>query len=1132
MKRSLIALLAMTVAGAASAFDTSIYSASSALNNGHWVKIATSEQGIHQISYDQLRALGFEQPERVQVYGYGALQYTNHTFASDQPDDLTPTATYHTSDGRILFYGDGDEDLEYTDNTGVWNSFKLRRNYYDTRSYYFLSDYQGLVEVPESQLPTSAEAPVEESHISVLIDDIDNTCPIKGGSEYHNRNCASGEEVPFVVNLHNYLASTSETYASLVFRFAVCASQATTIPASVTDGKLVEYTTEKAWNIAENDYDQFNYASTIVKFSPTVAEQPVIVTAQLPKITYRYCAYDRFVLRYPCANSFDADHNDLVMYYSATQRNNVVTQRFSNVNEGEVVLWLVNRPDKVSRIAGEYDAEARTLQFGLTADVHRVVAFRPEGQFPEVEVIGNVDAQDLHSMQTPDMLIITTAEFMPMAQQIANLHKAYQGLDVAVVEHNQIFNEFSSGARDVMGYRRFAKMLYDRNPAKLSAIMLYGIGAYDNRSIIIPANERLLAYENNDPDQSRNLITCYCSDNIFGMLADNYNHSEIQGQTMQVAVGRVPAITAVQAQSYANKVANYLANPVDPATRYRSLIIAGEGDRNTHAKHCIEVAEAIQSINPDATIVDVPTQLYLGPGYTNQDAVLNIVHDQLVSGVGYLSFSGHGGPTYIANCQVLNTRTAESYTYSSLPFVMLSSCDQFAFDRMQNGLLESMLFNAEGGAIAGVAATRSVYIVYNQHACVPVASAFAAAGADDTFGSVFLDARQRSMARSGITRSGLVNCMSYNLGGDPALPAGASSHRALLTAVNGQRFTADAPLSSDNTVTIKPLTSTTFAGQITLQNGNIDTDFNGTVTLTVLEGARSFQTQNTNNENSYAPLTYSLEYDILGQYEATVTNGRFSVEVSTPVSAVPGADHRVIITARNSDLTASAISTARGLLIDDYDPADFAGVEFDAPTINEFYLDNLSFVPGAETGAEITVHAVVDPAASGLRLSSGDITTRTRLVIDNITPHGGLNGNFSRRDDGTYDFTATIDGLSEGQHTIEFIVANNAGLTARTTTDFVVVTRLDQPELSVDEAPARTVATLNISQDYPDNRLVITDANGLTVFSAENVIFPYQWTLTDTAGADLPDGLYNASLLIRSDSYYGHSTPARILIIR
>ena len=328
----------MSVAGAASAFDTSNYTASSALNSGHWVKIATSEQGIHQISYDQLRALGFEQPEQVQVYGYGAVLFADHTFAADHPDDLTPTATYHTTDGRILFYGDADEDLEYTDNTGVWNSFKLRRNYYDTRSYYFLSDCKGVAEVPECQLPASATASVEESHISVIINDVDNTCPIKGGSEYHNRSCLSGEEVPFEVDLHNYKACTSETYASLVFRFAVCASQATTIPATVTNGKLVDYTTEKAWNIAENDYDQFNYASTIVKFSPTTAGQPVTVTAQLPKITYRYCAYDRYVLRYPRANAFDADCNDLVMYYSSTQRSNAVTQQFSNVDADEVVL--------------------------------------------------------------------------------------------------------------------------------------------------------------------------------------------------------------------------------------------------------------------------------------------------------------------------------------------------------------------------------------------------------------------------------------------------------------------------------------------------------------------------------------------------------------------------------------------------------------------------------------------------------------------------------------------------------------------------------------------------------------------------------------------------------------------------
>lgn len=1132
MKHILSAITALCIASAASAFDASTYRSSSVLNSGHWVKISTADQGIHQLTYERLRELGFEHPENVQVYGYGAVQFTDHVYADDQPDDLTPTATYHTGDGRILFFGEADNDLEYTNETRTNGSYKYRRNYYDTRSYYFLSDCRGAVAVATTDMLPVAENASEESHISVVINDEDNLCPIKGGIDYHNFNCTGGEKVPLNFTLRNFQATALEAVASVVYRFAVRSTLATTISTSLTNATLYAAIPTKAWNIPENDYDQFNYPSAIVTFVPKTAEGNVTVTANLPSLTYSYCAFDRALLRYPRANAFEADCNQLVMYYSSAQRSNAVNQVFSGVDNGEVVLWLANRPDQMTQIVGEYNGEARTLTFGINDNTKRVVAFRPEASFPEPEVIGEVAAQDLHAASTPDLLIITTDEFLPIAQNLANLHRAYQNLDVLVVDQAQIFNEFSSGTRDVMAYRRFAKMLYDRNPEKFKSILLFGVGAYDNRCLTIPVVDRLLAYENTDPDQSRNFITCYASDNIFGMLADDYAHSEIQSQPMQVAVGRVPAITGTQAQNYVDKVAKYLENPVDPASRYRALIIAGEGDRNTHAKHCIEVSSTITAENPDFTIVDLPTQLYEEPGGGNAQSVINIAHDQLLQGVGYVSFSGHGAPTFIANCGVFTTNTAEKYTYSHYPFMMFSSCDQFSYDRMQNGLLESMLFNPDGGAIAGVAATRSVYIVYNQHTCAPVAAAFAAATANSTFGSIYLDARSRSFKRSGITRSGLVNNMSYNLGGDPALPAGASSHSAVITAINDTYFTAEAPLSSDNGATIMPLTPATFTGQITDHEGNVDPAFNGTATITILEAARVYSTKNTSEESNYTPLDYTLEYDILAQTEAKVENGLFSAVISTPVSEVIDADHRVVITAVTDDNSASAIATARGLKVKDYNPEDFADVHFNAPVIKEFYLDNLSFVPGDETSAEITVNAVVDPAESGLRLSSADISTRTRLVVDGLASHSGLNAGFTRLDDGTYRFSTSIDGLSEGRHTIELVVANNAGLIARATTDFVVVTRLDSPTLSVEETPARTVATFNLSDAYASNRLIITDINGNTVFSAENVAFPYAWDLTDGEGKPLPNGRYNASVLINRDSYYGHSTAAQLLIVR
>ncbi len=56
-----------------------------------------------------------------------------------------------------------------------------------------------------------------------------------------------------------------------------------------------------------------------------------------------------------------------------------------------------------------------------------------------------VPAQNLHAMQTPDMVIVTTPLFADCAKELAEIHISRQGLDVAVIMQEDIFNEFSSG---------------------------------------------------------------------------------------------------------------------------------------------------------------------------------------------------------------------------------------------------------------------------------------------------------------------------------------------------------------------------------------------------------------------------------------------------------------------------------------------------------------------------------------------------------------------------------------------------------------------------------------------------------------------------------------------------------------
>ena len=63
-----VAIMALFCASYASAFSTSMYATNSRLATGKWVKISIPESGIYEITYDEILAMGFSNPEQVIVY--------------------------------------------------------------------------------------------------------------------------------------------------------------------------------------------------------------------------------------------------------------------------------------------------------------------------------------------------------------------------------------------------------------------------------------------------------------------------------------------------------------------------------------------------------------------------------------------------------------------------------------------------------------------------------------------------------------------------------------------------------------------------------------------------------------------------------------------------------------------------------------------------------------------------------------------------------------------------------------------------------------------------------------------------------------------------------------------------------
>ena len=154
------------------------------------------------------------------------------------------------------------------------------------------------------------------------------------------------------------------------------------------------------------------------------------------------------------------------------------------------------------------------------------MAFNPSYTFPAPAYGGTVADQNLHGLETPDMVIITPGEFRSEAQRLAELHETVDGMKVAVIDETSIFNEFSSGTRDIMAYRKLAKLFWERSKVEgaetdFRYLLLFGRSLFDNRRLTSDARSitypLLLTWESY---LCTSESTSFNTDDVCSILAD------------------------------------------------------------------------------------------------------------------------------------------------------------------------------------------------------------------------------------------------------------------------------------------------------------------------------------------------------------------------------------------------------------------------------------------------------------------------------------------------------------------------------------------------------------------------------------------------------------------------------------
>lgn len=1102
------------------AFPPSYYADKSKLSTGHWVKISVAQTGIHQISYDDLRRFGFDNPEAVSMFGYGGASLTSNAFSTDHPDDIIPTQTLHTTDGRILFYGEADLSLS----APSFSLLETRRNLYDKKGYYFLSD-----SYPRDSQTIDGDSDVDptltelDHHISISYIENETQNPADGGAVFHDAPMKQDETRYYDFEIFGFEKTSAYPYARFSYSFAAYSSTNTRLEITFPQEFSIQSSNNGNAPLQTQENKFYSTGSGLARISDVEKDDVYSIGFRIAQgCAPTYAAIDKAYITYPRRNSFPkGDSPQLTMNFHNVEG---CIARIDKASPTTFV-WDITNATNVIPCPKSYDPATSSLHIAFPGareigHYHRkLIAFDQSSAYPSATFAGEVCNQNLHGCQVPDMVIITTDALVDPAERLAELHRKHDGIDVAVVTQNSIFNEFSSGCRSAMAYRRYFKMLYDRQPDKIKYVLLYGHSSWNNRRN--SSIEELLCYETEVVEQARDLTKNYTSDKYFVMLEDSFNENRIPFGKMNLAIGRLDVSSVTEGDKVNAKIERFMNRPRSHAVYGNVLVMSDDGDNQRHFLDAEETIVGMDSINPTLTFTRAHNLIYPWSSLVSIEGRKSIT-SALKTGQGFMFYYGHSSLTSLTGEKLYDLNLISQAHCDDYPFALLATCETFGFDRNYKALGQSMLNDERGGAIAVIGSSRSVFMEYNKSFAQAVANAYAAATPQTTIGDIVRDAHNFCINNySEVDRA--VNAMCYNLCGDPALKLGAPNLEITIDAIDGNQP------NDDGTMILSPLKPLRIEGHIVGTNGIIS-EFDGEAIIRIYDTPLTVETyeKKGSDKNRY-PVT--LDEKIVAQQKTCVTQGKFAVDITAPLPDGKPGNNRIVISALSNDRTQNATATLTNCRI--AENADGI-IDRSAPEILEMYIDSPSFSDGDITGKSVIVYATIVQPASGLDLSSG-IGSAPSLKLDDRLSFDIAAKSLTTNTDGTASFSLPVENLADGKHELKLTVRSNAGTTSSRTVGFIVCDSSVDASLSTDSKLARQSVTILLDHSFssqPTGRLIIEDSEGRTVFSADNCTLPFEWDLTDSKGNDVPDGRYRAYALLHDEFNYASTPKIEIVVIR
>jgi hypothetical protein len=1020
---------------------TGAQSANSVLASGDWYKFSVDTTGVFKIDKNLLQRIGITtnglNPKHLQIFGNGGhlLPVLNSDF---RIKDLKENALFieGEADGSfdandfILFYAKGPHDWVVNAET---KTVKHRQNIYTDKAYYFITvgnaNGKRIVEKATNTGPVSAQISSFDDFIFYERDELNI---IAAGTQWFFNDDFNIENtqrvtIPFPNALENStilvkVRGVSTSVASSVMQVKVNGQDFPALnfsPASTTEKARTSEKTAELTNSSEAVKIDLNYNNNGNPSAKAYLDYIEIIGKKTLRATTKQFSFRSF-------DQFDATG----------------TVAYQIKNAAAIFqVWDVSTFSTPTLIKNEATGADFLFKDSGASLKEYMVINEFDFYIPETIENAKVVNQNLQALKDLNYILITTAALASEAQRLADYHQINSSFTTKVVLLDEIYNEFSSGAKDITGIRDFIKHVYTNNSSedkKLKYVCFFGDGSFDYKDRIT-GNNNVIPVKLSE--NSFNLANSWVTDDFFVMLGENDGNMNTS-DTIEVVSSRIPVTGSAQAKDVVDKILSYYSGNALGDWRNTITLLADDIDDrfDIQIQKGVEViADEIKINKPIFNINKIYADAYVqqnAAGGERYPEVNEAITNAIEKGTLVLDYFGHGGEDGFASERILEKPQIQGFNNpNTLPLLITVTCDFSRFDnpsRITAG--ELTLWNKTGGAASMITTTREVFISVGQRFNESLIKILLAFNNEEVTIAEALMKTKNSF-------SDKQKFFIYSFG-DPAMRLAVPAPNVQITKMNDKDISQ--PLD-----TLKALSRVRFEGVVLDNSGNILPNFNGTLSTTVFD--KSIDRKTLGNNSFGETLNFDTQDSKIFRGKSRVTNGAFQFDFIVPkdikISFGGEIDANGNTISKKGKISFYASDTLTfneksGYNID----ITVGGIDENAPedTVGpelKLFMNDESFIDGGNTNASPNLIAVLSDS-SGINTSITAIDHDIIGILDGDALNPIVLNDFyeTALDDFTKGkVTYRLRDLETGAHTLSIKAWDTYNNSSETTLNFVVM---------------------------------------------------------------------------------------------